>query len=97
MAPQFSDEEQMLLDLVDRFVDEQLLPLEHDIKCDDGVLVRKQAKAAAAKAAPASGSGASGSKGGAAGSGKEKGSKEVKHYEYGGLKRRKQRFHGIQE
>ena len=31
MAPTFSDEEQMLLDLVDRFVDEQLLPLEHDV------------------------------------------------------------------
>ena len=31
MAPQFSDEEEMLLDLVDRFVDEQLLPLEQDV------------------------------------------------------------------
>lgn len=31
MPPVFSDEEQMLLDLVDRFVDEQLLPLETDL------------------------------------------------------------------
>lgn len=31
MAEQFSDEEQMLLDLVERFVDERLVPLERDV------------------------------------------------------------------
>ena len=31
MALGYSDEEQMLLDLVDRFVDEQLMPLENDV------------------------------------------------------------------
>ena len=31
MALDYSDEEQMLLDLVDRFVDEQLMPLENDV------------------------------------------------------------------